>query len=92
MYRVGLSALSASLSTAPRCAEQPSLEPLALRTQEAMEMLLGLEQLCYGDRLEELGLFSLDKRKLQRDLEHVPEPKEATGELENSGRGHEVTA
>lgn len=30
-------------------------------------MLQGLEHFCYGDRLRELGLYRLEKRKLHRD-------------------------
>ena len=33
-----------------------------------MKMTRGLQQLSYGDRLRELGLFSPEKRRIQGDL------------------------
>lgn len=40
--------------------------------QKATEVLQRLEQLCYGDRLGELGLFRLERRKFQGDLRAPP--------------------
>ena len=45
-------------------------------------MLQGLEQLCSGDSLRELGLFILKERRLRGDIRAAPVPEGATRNLE----------
>jgi len=57
---------------------EPCVQPWALQHrkdlelseqgQEAPAMMAGLEQLCCAERLRELGVLSLEKRRLQGDL------------------------
>ena len=57
--------------------------PVGATAEEAMKMIRGLEHLPYENRLRELGLFNLEKRKLWGDIRAAFQYlKGATGKLQ----------
>jgi len=74
--REGILSLCATLMRPHRGVLHPALEPSAqdrpgavgAGPEDATAMMWGLEPLCCEERLGELGLFSLEKRKLRGDL------------------------
>jgi len=74
--REGILPLCSALMRPPREVLRPALEPsvqdrhgpVGVGPEETTKTIRGLEQLCCEDRLRELRLFSLKKRRLQGDL------------------------
>ena len=59
--------MSAMFSFGPYTARK-TLRPWSISREKAVKLMRGLEHKSYGERLRELGLFSLEKRRLRGDL------------------------